>query len=178
MKGLHETFWGTTKKCENNLTWFLFQYNFQKCKGQEELNLGLSLLRCWCQKNLETENSKTNSRCRFCNKSMKYQSFKAYYFHESTLQSSFSRPLDTPLQKLQEMAIVTNDHLFVWCKLSRRIFQIKNLFSYLCFTLIFVCELWAGLVPADRDSWQVFGSIRKYLYRSILKYYIYFILNC
>ena len=35
LKGLHKTFWRTTKKCENkNLTWFLFQYNFQKCTGR------------------------------------------------------------------------------------------------------------------------------------------------
>ena len=34
----HKTFWGTTKKCGNkNLPWFLFRYNFQKCKGREGL---------------------------------------------------------------------------------------------------------------------------------------------
>ena len=34
LKGLHKTFWGTTKKCENkNLTQFLFQYSFQKWTG-------------------------------------------------------------------------------------------------------------------------------------------------
>ena len=32
LNGLHKTFWRTTKKCEHkNLTYFLFQYNFQKC---------------------------------------------------------------------------------------------------------------------------------------------------
>ena len=31
-KGLHKTFWGTTKKSKKkNLTKLLFQYNFQKC---------------------------------------------------------------------------------------------------------------------------------------------------
>ena len=31
LKGLHKTFWGTRKKCENkNLTLFLSQFNFQK----------------------------------------------------------------------------------------------------------------------------------------------------
>ena len=39
LKGLHKTFWGTTKKCENkNLIWFLFQCNFQKCTEREGLN--------------------------------------------------------------------------------------------------------------------------------------------
>ena len=34
LKGLHESFRGTTKKCENkNLTQFLFQYSFQKWTG-------------------------------------------------------------------------------------------------------------------------------------------------
>ena len=38
LKGFLKPFWGTTKKCENkNLIKFLFQYNFQKCTGQEEL---------------------------------------------------------------------------------------------------------------------------------------------
>ena len=38
LKDLHKTFSGTTKKCENkNLTYFLFQYNFLKCAGREEL---------------------------------------------------------------------------------------------------------------------------------------------
>ena len=37
-KGLHKTFSGTTKKCENkNLSYFLFQYNFLKCAGREGL---------------------------------------------------------------------------------------------------------------------------------------------
>ena len=35
LKGLHKTFWDTTKSKDKNLTWFLFQYNFQKCTGQE-----------------------------------------------------------------------------------------------------------------------------------------------
>ena len=40
LKGLHKTFCGTTKKCENkNLTYFFFQYNFQKCTGREGLSL-------------------------------------------------------------------------------------------------------------------------------------------
>ena len=40
LKGLHETFWGTTKDCENkNFTQFLFQYNFQKWTGLEGLRL-------------------------------------------------------------------------------------------------------------------------------------------
>ena len=34
LKGLHETFWGTTKKCENkNLSWFLFQYKLSEMHG-------------------------------------------------------------------------------------------------------------------------------------------------
>ena len=34
LKGLHKTFSDTTEKCENkNLTYFLFQCNFQKCTG-------------------------------------------------------------------------------------------------------------------------------------------------
>ena len=34
LNGLHKTFWGTTKKCENkNLTQFLFQDSFQKWTG-------------------------------------------------------------------------------------------------------------------------------------------------
>ena len=34
LKGLHNTFWGTTKKCENkNLSKFLFQYIFLDGKG-------------------------------------------------------------------------------------------------------------------------------------------------
>ena len=38
LKGLHKTFWGTTKKCENkNFTQFLFQYEFQKCMGRGRL---------------------------------------------------------------------------------------------------------------------------------------------
>ena len=38
LKGLHKTFWGTAKKCDNKtLTWFLFQYNFQRCTGRERL---------------------------------------------------------------------------------------------------------------------------------------------
>ena len=40
LKGLHKTFWGTTKKCENkNLSWFLFYYNFLKCTGCEGLTI-------------------------------------------------------------------------------------------------------------------------------------------
>ena len=39
-KGLHKTFRHTAKKCENkNLTYFLFQYNFQKCTVPEGLKL-------------------------------------------------------------------------------------------------------------------------------------------
>ena len=38
LKGLHKTFWGSTKKCENkNLNYFLFKYNFYKCTGRKVL---------------------------------------------------------------------------------------------------------------------------------------------
>ena len=38
LKSYHKTFWGTTKKCENeNLIEFLFKFNFQKGTGREGL---------------------------------------------------------------------------------------------------------------------------------------------
>ena len=44
LKGLQKTFWGTTKKWEKkNLTYFLFQYDFQKCTGREGLD-GLMMI--------------------------------------------------------------------------------------------------------------------------------------
>ena len=40
LKGIHKTFCGTTKKCQNkNLNYFFFQYNFQICTGREGLSL-------------------------------------------------------------------------------------------------------------------------------------------
>ena len=40
LKGLHKTFWSTTKKCENkNVSLFLFQYNILKCTAQEGLTI-------------------------------------------------------------------------------------------------------------------------------------------
>ena len=45
LQGLHKTFWGTTRKCENkNLTLFWFHCNSQKCTGRDVLTLGLSSL--------------------------------------------------------------------------------------------------------------------------------------
>ena len=39
LKGLHKTFCGTTKKCENkSLSKFLFYYSFLKCTRRERLN--------------------------------------------------------------------------------------------------------------------------------------------
>ena len=44
-RGLHKTFWGTTKKYENkNLSPFLFYYNFLKCTGRDGLTIWLVLL--------------------------------------------------------------------------------------------------------------------------------------
>ena len=44
LKGLHKTFWGTTKKCENkNLTQFSFQYNFQKWTGLKGLKVEMQV---------------------------------------------------------------------------------------------------------------------------------------
>ena len=36
-KGLHKTFWGATKKCENKYSSTFFQYNFPKCTGRQGL---------------------------------------------------------------------------------------------------------------------------------------------
>ena len=71
LKDLHKTFWGTTKECQNeNLTEFLFQYNFQKCKGTGRVNnvykrvfgLFFILFRSWViNENIKNEYVETRS---------------------------------------------------------------------------------------------------------------------
>ena len=80
-EGLHKTFWGTTKKCENkNLTFFkkiLFQYNSQKCTGQEGLTCIIFWFALpWKKSNRHNENNNKQHEIKINKKSKEKENWK------------------------------------------------------------------------------------------------------